>query len=629
MENAGTKKRGIAFTLGFLGLLFFAPALTVYFGVDDFYLISSGIKGISLPNSFSELYLTRYFSEHLTFQILAPLFGNKYWAYHIVALVSHLFTAILFYKIMLQQRICSPENATIASLLFFLQPGSFTVISWATLGLNEPPVAFLTLLGVASVYGFVFRNKWWLGILSVLIVILAAGFKNQAIYIPIFYFTFVLLKVIKQKRLALNQTKEFIPFIILNVFMGAFCLWYFSQIVPNTSFAKNPAYSLVWDWQVLASGYLSLLFAAINPFAYFREALGYQTFVPFALTMINPLLMTIFKLMAVLTILLASLYLASRRKEAITWLVLFSLALVSMSFAAAMPNHRYEYYSYLSMIPLSINLSYLYLPIYRKFSSKLPLAVGLIALICIINGQVFYRSNIFISQAENARKIQKLSMELPVGAEIHFIDPDQRAVADIDSGNSLKAFSPEKEIKVSFESRSGFPFRKTLWPSQVLAYLDPRSEVGGGLLVIDEYRGAREVPIDLFNNTIRHKFSVSERNHKGIAVRVGTYSRANSCTLILRIIDSTGRALPNLEDWIKCAKIIDNSFVYLDFDQMKLEANGSYILEIKLIASDPKNSIALWSHRVLEPNLLIAGKNSEFESKDLELSHFLVDRIIY
>jgi hypothetical protein len=454
-------------------LAFHWTALLVFFGVDDFiFLVESRHPG--WPGVVAALG-GRYLSQKVAFAANLWLFGHRAWAHHLPALGLHVLNAWLIYRLFerVQRR---GALSFAAALLYAIHPATVTVMSFVSAGLEETPTVTLTLLAVHLFLEHLRRANAWSLAAALCLAILACGFKSHAVATPLYLAAFAAI-ALRRERAA---PRRFAWAAVLLLPFALFSLWYVAYVLPRFPIT-NPAYATDFSAASLWHSYLRLLANIINVLPVAREAIGYQQSLPAGFQhWIGDGLW--FRAAVVAAGALLCGYSAWRLGEGMLAASLFVVVIATQLFAASIPRHLYDYYSFYAL-PAACGL--LALPI-AALSRTVGSHVGhrrgrQIAAAAVVAyaggaGWVFHSTNDFIMQAENARLVDRfVSGRLHHGQDLVFAPPSDRAFLDSTYGVELEALRGDLGSRVLFlkDTDSG-PNRST--PRTQLAALD---RVGG------------------------------------------------------------------------------------------------------------------------------------------------------
>lgn len=574
-------------------------ALGTYFAVDDFNFIKRVDKsGMFLP-SLEDFFARRYLNEVVLFAAAKAVFGKMWWGYHLLALAMHLLCGWFVYRIAVRLRPRSAELAKVTAAIFVLHPIAYTVIAWAAVGFNEPFALGLALIGALSFLDLIDRGGYWRAFASASVVPIAAGFKNQAVMIPCVYVALAFAcqgSGLWKREHDLKGRRSALVVLVLTTLFSA---WYVLEILPLAPQAQHPAFARDWRLGSLGSGYLQLLMAGFNPLAIFREQLGYQEAIPVGFG--GPgVAWAALRALFVTGVAGWSAYVARSRKELLLWLLLMTSALALMAFAAAMPNHRYEYYLYFSMPFLALAASYIWAPIsgILRSSESQRLAGVLLIFLSLANGILLHSSNGLVRQAENARLGVEFAARLPAETRLHFVRPDHTAWTDLVYGTAVRAMLPGQGIRVTFGHRDAEDLAPRADEDRVLAYFERGERRPGRILTLDSASDVaqRTVSLTAGNSPVSFSIKTSGRPVRGLGLMFGTHAEMRPCKLRIDLYadrSEQGRDVLAQRD-LRCDELKDNEFHLIWLDEGRALGDAQLHVDISSDAKSDAEAVALW-----------------------------------
>lgn len=445
--------------LGATSLLMFFHTFDVYLGVDDFYFFGAAKnQGFTIP-SFKEFFTRRYLNEVFSFTLAYRMFGERLGLYHLIGFIAHLGCGYGVFRLSNYLRPHARFLSIFAAAFFIVHPASYTIVAWIALCFNEPLALILTISGTMFFLRYLKKGELWSGLISLCLIPLASGFKNQAIIAPIFYGIFGYLAQKKFTDPMINSKILLHRAGLVLLPACGFSLWYTLAIVPNTAQFQHPAFARDWSLESLLNGYIKSLFSAVNPFAYFRESLGYQKAIPADFPPWTGTPWLSFRFIVISLVGGLSFFAALRQTQVLEWVLLTFLALVAMGFGAAMPHHQYEYYIYFALIPFSISISYLADLVPKRFLNlSMASSACFLVFISTFNGYTLPRTNRFIRQTENAKAGVEFARTLPPGSHLHFLKPNGNIIDDLVHGTAIHTMLPQMNLRVSFSGKEPLPF---------------------------------------------------------------------------------------------------------------------------------------------------------------------------
>lgn len=457
---------GVAFALYF-------RVFRVFFGVDDFFYLAQARAPVwpGLERAFAE----RYLSHTVAFVLSPRLFGTSAAAYHVAPFALHIASACLIFRLL--RRVLPSDRVlpAAATLLFMIHPAAYTILAWPALGFEEISALTLTLLVVHLFLTYRQRpTRWGVLALSVLLAITACGFKNQAVMIPAYLVAFSAVVMQQEgvtRRGLVQLAASLLPFVL-------FDLWYFSQIVPQLPQATNAAYATNFSLRSLGSAYLRLLPNTLNVFPFGREALGYQDSLPSSLPAIVGDGVWYRTALLIMGIAIYG-YSARVLGRGVFAACMAAVVMVGLFFAASIPHHLYEYYTYFSLpaacgvlaMPVTA-LCRLRAPAARWSVAGRVVAGGALAVYAFAEGTVLHSSNGFVRQATHAAQIDAfVTARMTPGQTLLFAPPSETAYMDSSYGASIQALHPAMNLRISYLTGSDQPPEAST-PDPVLVAFD-------------------------------------------------------------------------------------------------------------------------------------------------------------
>jgi hypothetical protein len=250
----------------------FYRAVRTFFAVDDF-----GYLGVGTPEwpGIVSFFATRFLSGPVAFWAARSAFGFDPLPYHLLVLALHLVNAWLAYGLVLRLEPSRRAWAAAAAIVFAIHPVAYTPLAWVAAGFNEVIPQTLALSSLLVAFRWVERGDvaWLLGALVLLVV--AAGFKQHVVLLPISMALLAGHLVARGQRERERRTMRrrlaglLAPAVAFSVLLAL-------VVGPSAARLLGAPYRQDWSAASLASTVPRVLANSLNPLAIAREPLGYQ-----------------------------------------------------------------------------------------------------------------------------------------------------------------------------------------------------------------------------------------------------------------------------------------------------------------------------------------------------------------
>lgn len=551
-------------------------AVTVFYIVDDFTFLAQAGAPPMAPG-LSAFFAERYLSAQVLFRLGRSLFGVSPGPFHLLTIGLHCLNAWLVFLV--ATRLTGERRAALwASLLFAVHPVAYTPVVWLAAGFNELPVLGLALASTWVLLADSERPRAWTPLVMAGCVVLAAGFKQHAVLIPLYWLTVVASRAMSERpwpgRAVFVATAA-------SLLLVPFYVFFAMAVLPRMRVLFAGPYERVLEPTSLGRTLAHLAVAALNPLPILRESLS--TLVPGAgVSLSTP------AAVAVAIVLAGGLTAIAWRHAAASargWLAVSPLLLVALlALPAAMPRHVHEYYAYLSLpIPALLWALALRLP-GRPAVAGRPWARRALAVICAAalwaHGAVLHARNDAVAQAGRARAIDQAVSAVADGERVFVLPPSDAAWVDTVFGGSIAALHSHRGVTVAFADRPAAPtiFRST--PPWRLLSADPRGH-GVRVALVDEAQWREVAPpltLDIGSPDVEQDFA-SSAGFRAVLVKAEFLGR-DGCRLEYVLRDTRSRVVW-AEGVVACRDLAASGFTPLATPRAERAGAGSWRLTLR------------------------------------------------
>jgi len=544
-DRAGVDRVVLAF-LGAIALLMYWRAAGVFFAVDDFVFLIR-YKTLSWPGVVPAL-AGRYLSHDVAFFIHQQLFGSWHVPYHLLSVSLHVVNGYLVFSLLKALDAAAVTHARVSAVLFVLHPAAYTILSWTVLGYEETVTLALSLAAVWLFLRYLDRPHSWRIAVALLLVVVASGFKNHAILAPMYMAAFGILRLQSHGgglRRVTRVVTALAPF-------ACFDLWYLLVVMPGLPQAQHQAYTQDFSAVSLAGSYFRLLPNTFNVVPFVREALGYQEAVPAGLG--ASLGDVRWYRAAVIALAVAGIgYGGYKTRRLLFTGVMSAVVLLGLFFAASLPRHLYEYYTYFSLpaacaligLPVALGID---AGRRRVAGARWPverIAITLLLAYALAAGTVAHRSNGLVRQAEHAELVHRFTTgAVRPGQTLEFVPPSERARLDTVNGLLLEALHAEAGLRAVFRDSGEAQAACVASDSIVRVALDAVGQRGFQVYPLDQVQWSAAGKLRLRSGEeVRQRFRASAADVAELHVLVGAPAMPPGAALFAVTIHEVGSGL--------------------------------------------------------------------------------------
>jgi hypothetical protein len=445
--------------------------LTTFFGVDDFSYLHLTV--FPFPG-WAEAFALRYFADNVVFAWHRMLVGglNPVW-YHVTLVGLHLLNTGLVLTLLPKLGMRRRPDAAIAAFVFALHPTTYTVLNWVALGFEELPVITLTLVVVHLFVAHMKRPRIWLLAAAPVLMFIACGFKNLAIFLPAWLTAAGVIIIFDRDSSAMASpviatargplVRRAVLFILPTIFVSA---WYAIVVTPLLPQWRSAGYATDFSPSSVLHGFSLLMANLLNPFVV-RIGTGYQGSVPAAIAQWGPMARGAFAAAIVSIVLAAWMMACLRTRRFLFGATMLGVIVVGIAPYTIVPGRWSDYMSW--PLPACAALWGMTLAeAYRYARERTPRAVDLLtrrpvqaaaAVLLVsymwVSGATLYGSNLFVRQAHHAELVDAVARRALDGARILFVPPSELAYTDTTYGQSITSLHREKRLRVEYVTATG------------------------------------------------------------------------------------------------------------------------------------------------------------------------------